>query len=74
MKTNSVFNAASSPFSFKPTSTSSATATTGISKVPETVKEENAADEDKVPEPERKTYVALFCILDNNLNKVDKEV
>ncbi|XP_066918560.1 nuclear pore complex protein Nup50-like [Clytia hemisphaerica] len=58
LKTNSVFNAAASPFSFKPSAASSATTTGGTStKVPETVKEENADDEDKVPEPERKTVV-----------------
>ena len=50
--TSSVFNAAASPFSFKPSTTSS---TSSASNVPATVTEESNDPEDKVPEPERKT-------------------
>ena len=51
---SSIFGMQQSPFSFKPSTGASTTAAGvgGASNVPATVKEE---DEDKVPEPERKT-------------------
>lgn len=67
--TSSVFNAAASPFSFKPSTTSS---TSSASNVPATVTEESNDPEDKVPEPERKTYVFFislshYCLMNRRL-------